>query len=102
MPKASGSFPSAAIKRVLGLPGETLEVKGGRLFVNDRPVSEPYLSTPMTYTMAPLTLGADEYFLLGDNRNVSLDSHIWGPVPGDHLLGPLKMRAWPIVRLGGK
>ena len=101
MPRASKNFPSHALKRVIGLPGETLEVKGGQVFVDGRPLSEPYLAAPMTYTTPPLTLGIDEFFLLGDSRNSSQDSHVWGPLPGDHLVGPFKMRAWPLVRFDG-
>jgi signal peptidase I len=51
--------------------------------------------------MPPLTLGPDEYFVLGDSRNSSHDSHVWGPLPGDHFVGRVKARYWPPRRIGG-
>jgi signal peptidase I len=96
-------FPrgSTLIKRVVGLPGERVEVADGRVLIDGRPLPEPYLATPPTYTMAPQTLGPGEYFMLGDNRNASNDSHAWGVVPRDQFLGRVRLRYWPPNRLGG-
>jgi signal peptidase I len=101
MPPASKLTGSQGAKRVIGLPGETIEVAGGRVLINGVPLDEPYLTQPMTYSMPPVTLGPCEYFVLGDSRDKSHDSHIWGPVPADHLVGPVKVRYWPIGRAGG-
>jgi signal peptidase I len=90
-----------AIKRIVGLPGETVEISGGKVVVDGRPLAEPYLSVAPTYIMAPLTLGPDEFFLLGDNRNASHDSHVWGPAGRDRLVGRVALRYWPPSRLGG-
>ena len=100
MPRASGSA-GEAVKRVVGLPGDTVEVKAGVLLVNGLPASEPYLTGPMTYTMPALKLGPAEYLMLGDSRNASHDGHVWGPLPADHLVGPVALRYWPVRRLGG-
>lgn len=102
MPPASGTAPTIeAAKRVIGLPGETVEVANGSVLINGQPLDEPYLAAPIAYVLPPVTLGSNEYFMLGDSRNASLDSHVWGPLPGDYLVGPIKMRVWPMKRIGG-
>jgi signal peptidase I len=99
-PQWSGMAPNQGVKRVIGLPGETVEVKGGKVLIDGRPLDEPYISTPISYTAPPFQLGADQYYVLGDSRNASKDSHVWGPVPGSHFVGPVKMRYWPPQRVG--
>jgi signal peptidase I len=89
------------VKRAVGLPGETIEVAGGRLLINGRPLPEPYIAAPMAYTLSPITLEADQYFMLGDNRNASNDSHLWGPLNGRSLLGRVDYRCWPAGRIAG-
>ncbi|MDR3633405.1 MAG: signal peptidase I [Isosphaeraceae bacterium] len=101
MPPASKLTGSDGAKRVIGLPGETIEVVGGRVLINGTPLAEPYLSGSMTYSIPPVTLAPGEYFVLGDSRNNSHDSHVWGPLPANHLVGPVKVRYWPIGRAGG-
>jgi signal peptidase I len=101
MPKAASPAPSLAVKRVIGLPGESVEVASGRVLVDGRPLKEPYLAAAPAYTMPPKKLGPGEYFVLGDNRNASHDSHVWGPLPADHLVGRVKARYWPSGRMGG-
>lgn len=90
-----------AVKRVIGLPGETVRVSGGRVLVDDRPLDEPYLAAPITYSMPPVRLGADEYFMMGDSRNASHDSHVWGPLAKGLLIGRAEHRYWPKGRIGG-
>jgi signal peptidase I len=80
------------VKRIAGLPGDRVEVHGGELFVNDKPIREPYLegqvmAHPVGAEMAPRTIPQDEFFVLGDNRDNSNDSRFWGNVPRDHLIG---------------
>lgn len=90
---------SAFVKRIVGLPGETIEVAAGRVRIDGEPLEELYLASVPSYTMPPVHLAAGEYFLLGDNRNASNDSHVLGPVPEDKFLGRVRYRYWPTRRL---
>ncbi len=88
------------VKRIVGLPGETIEIRGAVVKINAKPVSEPYLKKPGSYTTPTLKLGPGQYYMLGDNRDNSNDSHIWGPLPEADLIGRAEMRYWPLERLG--
>jgi signal peptidase I len=89
------------IKRVIGLPGEVVEGRDGRVFVNGRELIEPYLpEDSFTSDFEPVTVPEDHLFVMGDNREESLDSRSFGPVPVDSLVGRAVMRAWPPGRLG--
>jgi signal peptidase I len=68
------------VKRVIGLPGETVAVKGGKVLINGKPLDEPYITEPPMYDTKPTKLDSDEYWMLGDNRNNSSDSSEWGPL----------------------
>jgi signal peptidase I len=83
------------IKRVIGLPGETVEIRQGQVFVDGQSVPESYVKHPGSYSMAPRIMGSDEYFVLGDNRNNSSDSHNWGPVPFGEIDGKAWVIYWP-------
>ncbi|MCW5851014.1 MAG: signal peptidase I [Anaerolineae bacterium] len=83
------------IKRIIGLPGETVEVRQGRVFINNAPLEEKYIQRPGSYTKPPTTLGPKEYFVLGDNRDNSNDSHTWGPLPEDLIEGKAWVTYWP-------
>ncbi len=87
------------IKRLIGIPGDEVEVRNGRVWVNGTVLNESYISGPPTYSGA-WTLGADEYFVLGDNRNNSSDSHAWGPLHRDQIIGKAVFRYWPLNRFG--
>ncbi|MAI95351.1 MAG: signal peptidase I [Synechococcus sp. MED650] len=98
---AAGYDASAAlIKRVVGLPGDELEVHEGALFRNGQPAAEPWLAEPIHYAMAPVTVPDGQLWVMGDNRNASLDSHLWGPLPEDNVLGTAVWRYWPPQRFG--
>lgn len=88
------------VKRVIGLPGEVLEVKQGQVYVNQLPLSEPYLSAAATYQWGPITVPPQSVILLGDNRNNAFDSHYWGALPQQNLLGRVIWRYWPLERFG--
>lgn len=85
------------IKRVIGLPGETVTVQAGRVHINGALLAEPYVLEFCTYPSCSGTweLGPDEYFVLGDNRSHSLDSHSFGPVQRSAIKGVARVRYWP-------
>ena len=87
------------IKRLIGLPGEHVEIKQGLVFVNGIQLNEPYINGPGLYS-GDWRLGPDEYFVLGDNRPNSSDSHQWGPVHGENIVGKAWVSYWPLDRVG--
>lgn len=88
------------IKRVVAVPGEKVEVKTGVVYVNDKRLEEPYILNSPTYTKEAIIVPAGEYFVLGDNRNNSSDSHVWGPVPGREIVGKAWITYWPMEAWG--
>ncbi|ACK73051.1 signal peptidase I [Gloeothece citriformis PCC 7424] len=94
------NFKDAFIKRVIGLPGETVEVKGGRVYINGEALSENYIADQPDYDYGPVTVPPEQYLVLGDNRNNSYDSHYWGFVPKDNIIGRAALRFWPFDRVG--
>jgi len=82
------------IKRVIGLPGETVHVTGGEVYVNDVQLREPYISAPPSYE-GQWKIPEDSLFVLGDNRNSSSDSHSWGMVPLGNVIGKAEVVYWP-------
>jgi signal peptidase I len=91
---------AALIKRVVAVPGDRVEVREGRLWRNGTPLSSDWAQEPMDYALPPLTVPAGHLLVLGDNRNASLDSHLWGPLPADDLIGTAIWRYWPLTRFG--
>lgn len=93
------AFPRAPdrdfIKRVIGLPGETIEIRNGSVYIDGVLLDEPYLSEPTHGTVPPRTLAPGEYFVLGDNRDNSSDSRSWGPLPQDKIVGKAWLSYWP-------
>jgi signal peptidase I len=87
--------PRLAIVRAKGLTYEP-----GHVLVDGKPLSELYIKEPPHYGMPPKKLGPDEYFLMGDNRNNSNDSHVWGPLQRDRFEGRIVFRFWPANRIG--
>jgi signal peptidase I len=92
---------SAFIKRVIGLPGDTVAVQNGRVFVNKQPLTEDYIAEAPNYLMSPALVPAEQLFVMGDNRNNSNDSHVWGFLPKGNIIGHACFRFWPIDRFGG-
>lgn len=94
----SGTF----VKRIVGLPGETISEEDGVVFVNGRRLVEPYIlpGERDVRTAAWPTVPAGHYFMMGDNRRNSCDSRDWGTVPQDNLIGPVFLTYWPPKRLG--
>jgi signal peptidase I len=82
------------IKRVIGLPGDVVRVNGGIVYVNDQPLVEPYISAPPDYE-GTWTVPQGYLFVLGDNRNRSSDSHSWGMVPFENVIGKAWIVYWP-------
>ncbi len=90
------------IKRVIALPGELMEIRQGRVYVNSRLVDEPYIP-PMyidSSSFGPIRIPNDEFFLMGDHRSSSNDSRVFGPVPGDLIYGKAVFAYWPMERFG--
>jgi signal peptidase I len=83
------------IKRVIAKPGDTVEVKNGAVYVNDVKLNEPYIVSPPSYTMAKMEVPQNQYFVLGDNRNQSNDSHHGWLLPRENLIGKAWLSTWP-------
>ena len=84
------------VKRVVGLPGEVIEMKDGRVVVDGAVLEEPYLTAKDHTNKDQVKLGEGEYYVLGDNRTRSNDSRSWGPVPEANLRGKVWMVYWPV------
>lgn len=83
------------IKRVIGLPGETIEIRDGKVYVDNQLVPEPFGPNPGSYNAGPIVVGPDEVYVMGDNRNNSSDSHMWGPLPQGLIIGRALVSYWP-------
>jgi signal peptidase I len=99
------------VKRVIGLPGETISLSGGQVYINGKPLAEPWLpasvqrsTTPgpgkQPYALhKPFKIPAHDVFVMGDNREDSCDSRYWGPIPESTIVGKVDVRIWPVTRL---
>ncbi|MFH7241707.1 MAG: signal peptidase I [Spirulina sp.] len=87
------------VKRVIGLPGQWVEVRDGLVWVDGFALAEPYIAEPPLYFWGPQQVPPDHLFVLGDNRNYSRDSHIWGFIPQATVLGRAYKIYWPPQRI---
>jgi len=94
---AGGTF----VKRIIGLPGETWEMRNGFVYINGRRLRESYVSRDRrdVDTQTPRKIPEGSYFVMGDNRSQSCDSRVWGPLPRDNLIGKVFAVYWPPKRI---
>jgi len=93
-------FPDRYVKRVIGLPGDTIEVKSGVTYINGQPLAEPYIHEPANQDFSKFLVPADTYFVMGDNRNDSSDSRVVGPIPKNDLIGRARYIVYPFDNFG--
>lgn len=88
------------VKRLIGLPGEKVQIKNSTLYINGKKVAEPYLPKGLKFQdYGPVTIPKDKYFMMGDNRNNSLDSRAWGEMPRENIIGKAAIIYWPVNRI---
>lgn len=90
----------AFIKRIIGEPGQTVRISGGKVYINDRPLNEPYIAAPPDYVLPTVKVPDGHFFVMGDNRPNSNDSHVWGFLPQENIIGHACFRFYPFDRLG--
>ena len=96
-----GYDPSIAlIKRVIGIPKDKIEVRDGQLFVNDIVQTKYSTDKNINYSIGPLIVPEESLWVMGDNRNNSMDSHIWGFLPYEKVIGQAILRYWPLNVFG--
>lgn len=89
------------IKRCIGLPGETVEFKDSKLYINGSLIAEPYLTDGLEFEdYGPVTVPEGQYFMCGDNRNNSSDSRVWGFLDEELIIGKAQVIYWPFARWG--
>lgn len=88
------------VKRLIGLPGEKVQIKNSTLYINGKVVAQPFLPKGLKYQdYGPITVPKDKYFMMGDNRNNSLDSRVWGEMPKENIIGKASVIYWPVKRI---
>lgn len=94
------STQQAFIKRIIATPGETVSVSDHTVFVDGVPQRENYILEAPDYIMGAVTVPPDTVFVMGDNRNDSNDSHVWGVLPENNIIGVARVRFWPLSQVG--
>lgn len=98
------NFPSDQsrdlVKRVIGIPGDTIEIKLGQVIRNGKPIDEPYVANRDRRTYDPVKVPENSYYVLGDNRRSSSDSRDWGFLADEHVIGRAWISYWPTDRIG--
>jgi signal peptidase I len=108
-------YQDAFIKRIIALPGEKVALRNGKVYINNQPLPENQYLSPSQQTVVnvctsglqppflskPVTIPANSYLVLGDNRNSSYDSRCWGVVPRENIIGRAVIRFWPLNNIGG-
>ncbi|MGY6530031.1 MAG: signal peptidase I [Cyanobacterium sp.] len=96
-----GYEPSQAfIKRIIATAGDTLEVRDGQIYINNIPQQENYILEAPNYSLEPIVIPEGSLFVMGDNRNNSNDSHLWGFLPQDYVIGRAVFRFYPLDNIG--
>ena len=90
----------ALIKRVIGVPGDKIEVKEGNLYLNDIAQNNSNADNNINYSTGPFVVPENSLWVMGDNRNNSMDSHIWGFLPYKNVIGKAIFRYWPLNNIG--
>lgn len=90
----------AFIKRVIGESGQIVSVANGKVYINNKPLEEDYIAESPDYRWGPKQVPENQVFVMGDNRNNSNDSHIWGFLPKENIIGRAWFRFWPFDRIG--
>jgi signal peptidase I len=90
------------IKRIIGMPGDTIEIREGRVYVNNKLLKESYIDPKYfdTRSYPPVEVEPGHYYVLGDHRNQSNDSRMWGTVPEGYIYGKAVFRYWPVSKIG--
>jgi signal peptidase I len=100
-PPNEGSETKDLIKRVIGLPGETVESRDGHILIDGQQLEEPYLDRGVTTgALDKITVPPDHLWVMGDNRANSRDSRFFGPIPESLVIGRAFVRVWPITEIG--
>ena len=94
-----GSWRKRYVKRLIGLPGDTIEIRGGETLVNGSALYEPYVTHSTRRSMDAITLGDDEYFVMGDNRANSRDSRAVGPLKRRQIIATARLKIWPYKQI---
>jgi signal peptidase I len=98
--RLAGTVAPRYVKRVIAVEGDEVEIRRGQVRVNGEPLAEPYVAEPPAYVVRRMVVPPGHVFVLGDNRNESLDSHRWGFLSEESLIAHVFVRYWPIDRIG--